>query len=257
MTSLDELIRTALQSTADEQGQPADLAANSMQAGRQIRRRRRMTVSVAAVASVVVLVGGSVAIADSIGHDRKVQTISPLAQPPTPWQSWTPDRVFGAKPDDAFINAATQGPAAILASGTMSDNTNFVAYVDQHDSGPAAGEGSVPNFVQGWNNVDDFGEGASEGPKAGPDASYLALQSPTLQAHQASDVSSQWLIVVGEPGTTAASYSADGTTWQPMQVQDGIAVLELPGIAPRGAQLRLSDASGQYATGLVSPPSAS
>jgi hypothetical protein len=39
-----------------------------------------------------------------------------------------------------------------------------------------------------------------------------------------------------------------------MQVQNGIAVLKLPGIAPRASQIRLSDVHGQYVDGPLALP---
>lgn len=246
MTGIDELIRDVLSADAAAQPQPADLAARSMKMGQRIRRRRHVGLSVAAVTAVVAMVGGSVAISDAVGHRSTEAVISPAAQPGTPWwKAWSTTRVFGTKPSDAFLNDPSVGNGTIYASGTMTDATNFVVFQTQRD----AAEDHIAEYTQGWNNVPDFGQAVSEGPKAGADAEYLTLESPTFQSGQASNGSSQWLVVVAKPDTTAASYSADGTTWQPMQVQNGIAVLELPGIAPQTSQIRLSDAAGQYVEG--------
>ena len=166
------------------------------------------------------------------------------------WQTWPTDRVYGGKPSEGFLSAAESGdPATLYASGTMTDGTDFVvAYNPKVDSD------HVPDYVQGWNNTTDFGQAVAEGPTAGADAQYLTVESPTLKAHQQVNDASQWLIIVARPGTTDASYSADGTSWQPMDVEHGIAVLQLPAIAPQTSQVRLSDDTGQYVSGPLALP---
>jgi hypothetical protein len=251
MTELDELIRTSLGSAAAEQGQPADLAERSMRLGRQIRRRRTVALSFVAATVVVVLVGGSVAIADSVSHSRKVQTISTAAQPlPKPsiaaWRSWPTDRVFGAKPGAHFFEGLPT--PTVYASGTLPDGMEFELF--------ATGEGASLMPVSdnaGWHDSALFGDNPGDGsPLYRSHAPYFAMESMTFDTwdHGREDHgSSQWLIVIGQPGTTSASYSADGTTWQSMRVEDGIAVLKLPTGAPRSAQIQLSEADGQYVDG--------
>jgi hypothetical protein len=251
MTALDELIRTSLEATAAEQGQPADLAERSIQLGRQIRRRRKIALSVAAATSVVVLVGGSVAIADAVSHDHRVQTISTAAQPlakpsVAPWRSWPTDRVFGAKPGSHFF--AGLPTSTVYASGTLPDGMEFELFA----TGESASAMPISDNA-GWHESALFGDNPGDGsPLYRSHAPYFAMESMTFDTwdHGREDRgSSQWLIVIGQPGTTSASYSADGTTWQSMQVEDGIAVLKLPTGAPRTAQIQLSEADGQYVDG--------
>jgi hypothetical protein len=252
VTGLDELIRDVLSEEAEAQPEPTDLAARSMRQGRQIRRRRQVGFSAAAAASVVAIVGGSIAIADSVaGHPARTQTvISAAGQPGSGpwWQTWKTDRVYGAKPGAPFFATLARGDSVTYASGTTPDGSDFALYLDAND-----GEPHAANWSQGWNDAADFGTSSQ---KDAPDADYLAFESPTSEtAGPDSDgAHTQWLIVAAAPGTTSASYSADGTTWTSMDVQDGIAVLKLPGIAPHSAHIRLTDASGQYEDGpLVTP----
>lgn len=253
MTGLDELIRESLHTTADEQGQLADLSARSMSAGRQIRRRRKVGLSAVAVASAVAIVTGSLAIAGALpGQAGKAQTVfGPASQPGSGpwWQTWKADRVYGQKPAAPFFATLAPGDTVTTyVSGTTPDGTEFALYLDA-----GIGEPHVAQWAEGSNGNANFGDSSQ---KVAPDATYLAFESPTADtvSREVTGARTQWLIVAGEPDTTSASYSADGTTWQSMDVQDGIAVLELPGIAPRGAQLRLSDADGQYADGAVVTP---
>lgn len=251
MTGLDELIRDVLHDDVAALSEPADLAQRSMRLGRRMRHRRQVGLAAAALGSAAVLVGGSLAIADHVGgRPSTVATVSTADQPQTPWwKAWPKGRVYSAAPGAEFVKTPPLDTSAIYASGTMPDGTDFALYLDPSESNPHQAQ-----FLQGWNNVVDFGEAAGEGPQAGPDATYISLESPTIQAGRDDVGSSQWLVVVGQPGTTSASYSADGTTWQPMTVDNGIAVLQLPGIAPRGAEIQLSDAGGQYVDGPLALP---
>jgi len=275
MTDLDQLLRDVLSTDAQTQPQPSELTARSMVVGRRLRQRRRVGMASVAVASVGVIVGGSLAVSDAVGnHNHTSQKVivpaaggSPKAHAKvraesrakahagadaTPWwQSWPTDRVYRDKPGAAYLT--DPATSTVYASGSLPDGTDFIvdydSQTDQHH---------VPDFTQGWNGVPDFGEAVGEGPTAGPDAEFLSLESPTLATGgpgaAADSATSQWLVVVGRPGTTTASYSADGVTWQPMDVQHGIAVVKLPALAPTTAQLELSDANGQYVDGpLVTP----
>jgi len=251
MTDLDELIREVLTTDAQTQLQPDGLTERSMRLGQRLRHRRRLGLAAAALGSVTALVAGSLVIADHVGgHPSNVATVSTADQPQTPWwTAWPKGRVYSAAPGAEFMTAPPLDTSKIYASGTLPDGTDFVAYLDPSESDP-----HQPQFLQGWNDIVDFGEAAGEGPQAGPDATYLSLESPTYQTGRDNVGTTQWLVVVGQPGTTSASYSADGSTWQPMAVDDGIAVLQIPGIAPRGARIQLSDASGEYMNGPLALP---
>jgi len=265
VTGIDELVRETLTADAETHHATGDLAARSIATGRRIRRRRQAGIATVSLASVAMIVGGSLAIAGVTGHDsRNTDSISvghhgggkpnggtvskPAAKPW--WKSWSTDRAYGDPPSPAFVTAATSGgPATVYASGTMPDGTEFVAYTvngDRHH---------VAEYTQGWNNSPDFGQAAGEGPTAGATAQYLTVESPTaVSGGESGHGTSQWLIVVGRPGTTRASYSADGKTWQATDVQDGIAVLRLPSQAPPTAQIKLGDDIGEYVVGpLVLP----
>jgi hypothetical protein len=271
MTDIDQLLRDVLSTDAQTQAHPSELTARSMVMGRRLRQRRRVGMASVAIASVGVIVGGSLAVSDAVGnHDHTSQKVivpaaggSPKAHAKprartragadsTPWwQSWPTDRVYGDRPGAAYLT--DPGTSTVYASGTLPDGTDFIVEYDSKTD-----QHHVPDFTQGWNGVPDFGEAVGEGPTAGPDAEFLSLESPTLATGgpgaSAGSATSQWLVVVGRQGTTAASYSADGVTWQPMDVQNGIAVLKLPALAPTTAELELSDASGQYVDGpLVTP----
>jgi hypothetical protein len=247
MTGIDELIRESLVATANEHAQPADLAARSIQQGQRIRRHRQAGVAVAALMSVVVVVGGSLAVA-GVGpsHPGATQTIRAAGQPGSAaWSTiWPDNRVYGDPPTAKFLSDTAQG-AKVYASGTMPDGTNFEV---------SSVKGRAPTFTQGWFNAADFGEAVGEGPTTGPQAEYFTLESPTYLAGRQDVGTSQWLVVVGWPGTTSASYTADGANWQAMDVQNGIAALKLPALAPRSAQIALSDASGQYVDGPLFTP---
>jgi hypothetical protein len=103
------------------------------------------------------------------------------------------------------------------------------------------------NFIQGWNGRPDFGDSPQVDQ---PGLTWMSFESPTLANHN-SDGSdwSQWLIVVGKPGTTSIKYAANGTTFTAEPVRDGITVIKLGNFPPAGARVQLATAHGVYATG--------
>ncbi|HTW20908.1 MAG TPA: hypothetical protein VME70_11945 [Mycobacteriales bacterium] len=272
MIDLDELLRETLAGDVEGVALPLDLAEIATRRGQRIRRRRRTLTTAAATGSAGAVVVGAVAISAWAGRPAHSQVLlgSRPSEPPVTrpsqashhhdaglvWTNWPTDRRFGTAPSQAFLDAVDPGqPQTVYAEGTMSDGTEFVV------SDPTADRGEVPGFVQGWNNVTDFGESVSVGPSM-TDGSYLAFQTPTYDAGDLDTATTQWLVVVGAPDTRTASYSADGTSWTSMSVQEGIAVLKLPAIAPVDAQIRLTDGSGHTVqgglgvTGPVASPSA-
>lgn len=262
MTAIDELLREVLDADAQTHTPTADLPRRCLASGRRLRRRRQAGLVSLSLLSVAGIVAGAVALASSSGNHSRRQIITPGHQASASvgshhanrgsqpkrstraWTSWPTDRVFGAKPASGFFHPSSR--QEVFATGTMTDNTDFVVYGDPKDGNSAA-------YLQGWNGVGDFGQSAGEGP-GGAQSAYLTAESPTYAAHQNGGPARQWLIVVGRPGTVSASYSADGVNWQRMQVQHGIAVINLPGIAPRASQIRLSDANGQYVEGPLALP---
>jgi hypothetical protein len=110
--------------------------------------------------------------------------------------------------------------------------------------------GHVMQWLEGRNNAPNYGENSGQ---VTPDVTWTSWTVPT-QASQADSQAKleEWLIVVGRPGTTTIDYSPDGSTWQPIDVQNGIGVMKVTtdtGFPPATAKVRLSDASGVYATG--------
>lgn len=250
MTDLDELIREVLSTDAQTQLQPDGLTERSMQLGRRLRQRRRFAFASAALGSVAALVAGSLAISDAVTRSSN-QVVAPAGQlghrdlhPVGPWRSWARDRAYGTKLSEQSL---TDVPASqLLAGGTMTDGIQFKIYATDQNAMPVSD-------IFGFSDQPIFGDNPGEGsPQYRPDAPYFAIEAMTATTwdHGNEDQGTgQWLIVAAQPGTTSASYSADGTTWQPMLLQNGIAVLQLPAIAPRGAQLELSDAQGPYVDG--------
>jgi hypothetical protein len=257
MTGIDELLRDVLSSDADTQAQPVDLTARSMRLGRRMRQRRTAGIAAVALTSVGVIVGGSLAVSAVVGDHTNQTVVVPAAHGPgkgaahkkataadgsiPSWTTWPADRRFGDKPADQFLGSAAAG--RIYADGTLADGTDFVLYGTPNEGMPIA-------WYQGWNSTPDFGDAPGEGSALyDPYVPYFAMESPTFATGREQSGKTQWLIVVGQPGTTTASYSADGITWQQMQTENGIAVIKIPAISPAAAQIRLSDADGQYVDG--------
>jgi hypothetical protein len=276
MTTLDELIREALIAEATDHDPPGDLATNSIRAGRVGRRRRRLATASVSVVSCAALVTGAVVIAHALG--RSTQRVAPAgrasglpgsnrsvreSQPPTPtpspaqgphsvpsWSTWPTNRTYGTPPPAGFFDDLP-ADARLLASGTMPDGIDFRISTDPH--------GGLPiDDLYGFGDQHIFGDQPGAGsPEYRQLAPYFAIETMTARTWDNGNEDHQggfWLIVVGQPDTTTASYSADGLTWQPMHVENGIAVIELEdsnAAIPRASLLRLDDRNGPYAYGPV------
>ncbi|MGN6474118.1 MAG: hypothetical protein ACTHK4_10805, partial [Mycobacteriales bacterium] len=165
------------------------------------------------------------------------------------WDTWTTDRYNGGV-SQAFLSNArptynvADGPVKITvyAAGTTADGTQWVMFTDSHD-------GHVMEWLQGRDDQPDYGESSGT---VTPDITWTSWSIPTRASQAGAADIQQWLIVVGKPGTTAIDYSSDGTNWEPMRLEHGIAVMKITtatGFPPATAKVRLSDASGVYATG--------
>jgi hypothetical protein len=263
MIELEDSLRTALRADAETQPAPLDLATRSMRDGRRMRRRRQSGLVAAVLASVAGLIAAVVVVTAPAGSSTD-QTITPAGHGSsapsssthssgTPWwKSWTQNRVYGAMPPQSFyrpLSLLGQPPRyhhmSIYAGATAPDGTEFVLYLvraagDAHDASWATGVGPAKA---------PFSDTAG---RPYPDAPYLAFQARAVPSGTA-DHRASWLIVAGHPGTVAASYSANGTGWRPMKVQQGIGLIKLPRFAPAEAQIRLSDSNGRYYQGRLFP----
>ncbi|HVY10770.1 MAG TPA: hypothetical protein VHB18_11580 [Mycobacteriales bacterium] len=256
--NVEDLVRDGLRDAAEQAAPIADLHLTAIRRGRQRRAVRRATatggvvLTVAAIAGVGILVtnntggAGHHVLQPASGGGNGQQQV--VADPW--WQTWTVGRHDGAV-DPHFLAAAAptydtaSGPEKIKvwAAGTTGDGTQWALYSDE--SSP-----HVMQWLQGWDGSPDFGESDQ---KVVPDLSWTSWTIPTRDSHDGVPNITEWLIVVGRPGTTSIDYSTDGTTWQPMNVQDGIAVMKLTtatGFPPAAAKVRMADAKGVYATGV-------
>jgi hypothetical protein len=112
-------------------------------------------------------------------------------------------------------------------------------YTDPHD-------GNVIQYLQGWDGQPDYGESPQ---KEQPDLTWDSFMSPTKAAHDDYTMTSQYMIIVGRPGTTSIKYAPNGTDFTDLTVHDGIAVVPLDNFPPATAKVQLADANGVYATG--------
>lgn len=252
----EDLIRSGLRDAAEQVASIPDLPETAVRRGRHRRHARRVATAGGIVLSVAAIAGGGVAIAHNTGggghHNvpslgRGGQTQQVVADPW--WDTWTTDRYYGGVSRAYLSNArptynVADGPDTITvyAAGTTADGTQWVMFTDPR-------EGHVMQWLQGWGNQPNYGE------SSGTTTPYTTWTSWSIPTHAAQDGSGnveEWLIVVGKPGTTAIDYSPDGTSWQPLQVEHGIGVMKVTtatGFPPASAKVRLSDASGVYATG--------
>lgn len=273
MNPLDELIRQTVTEMADEHMPPADLAAQSVRAGRAFRRRRRVSMASAALLYCAAIAVGAVAIGQAITKSGRAQRVSPAGHAaqqgtsrshPSPagrepssgrsavpaWSTWPTDRVYREKPPKRFFSDLPTG-ARLLASGTMPDGIDFRI-------------ASVPDRKQpiedlyGYRTQPIFGDEPGAGsPEFDRHAAYFAIEAMTAATwNQGNENRNRgfWLIVVAEPDTTSASYSADGHDWSKMHLENGIAVIKLQdktASIPRSARLKLADTNGTYVDGPV------
>jgi hypothetical protein len=260
MTPLDELIRDAMADIAEDHSPAVDLGERTVRAGRGLRRRRRLTVASAALITCAVLVGTSVGIDHAIEANRGAQQLTPAGGPHpkrgvTPslgpvaaWSSWPTDRLYGAKPPTEMFKGLP-ADARVLASGTMPDGMDFRIASIPDDQQPI-------DDLYGYQDQPIFGDEPAPGsPEYRPHAPYFALETMTAATWnhgQENQHDGFWLIVVGQPDTTSASYSTDGVSWTPMHIENGIAVLKLNATTaslPPSAELTLANANGTYVTG--------
>jgi hypothetical protein len=244
----DDILRSGLHDLADEVAEFADLHRVAVQRGRRRRSVRRATAAGSAVLSVAAVAGVGVVVADNAGGDHRVVqtgdsgTQKVIADPW--WEAWPQNRHDGPVDStfDNYVITHTQAESVVpilYAAGTEPDGTDWAMYLADHDQ---------LFWMQGWNGQPDYGQ---EPPGADPGMTWTSWTTPTRAAHDSDTNDQQWLIIVGRPGTTQIAYSADGTTWTPLDVQDGIAVTLIEhGFPPATAQVRLSDASGVYAQGV-------
>jgi hypothetical protein len=250
--NVEELLRQQLHSEADAVSPIDGLLETSTRLGRRKQLGRRTAVTASGIAAAAIVVAGSVVVADSGGGTTAKVTPatggpSTAASDSSPWwQSWTTDRHFGPADQTFLTNArptydvsAGPEPITVWATGSEPDGTDWAMFTDPHD-------GHVIQWLQGWNGQPDFGDSTQN---TTPGIDWTSFASPTLAAHNDYQLSQEWLIVVGKPGTTEVQYSADGTDFTPLDVQDGIAVVKIDGSIPGAARVQLSDANGVYATG--------
>ena len=254
--NVEDLVRTSLHDAAEQAAPIPDLYATAVQLGRRRRSTRRaataggVAISVAAIAGIGVVVANGTAGSGHhrlhvAGHGDGAQQV--VADPW--WGSWTTDRYYGDV-SAAYLAAArptydvNAGPERIrvFAAGTMPDGTQWAMFTDETSP-------HVMQWLQGWGDHPNFGESSG---KAEPDLMWTSWSVPTHASQDGSPNLEEWLIVVGRPGTTAIDYSPDGNTWQPLDVEHGIGVMKVTtptGFPPAAAKVRMTDASGVYATG--------
>lgn len=253
--NVEELLRTSLHGDAENAVPIAGLLEGSIARGRQRHRVRTAAAMGGSVAALATVAAAGVVIANAgPGNTQSVKAATGGGGDPTAtsgsgtpwWQTWTTDRHNGPV-DQSFLDAArpTYGTETqpenikVWATGSESDGTDWVMFT-------SATTGHQIEWLQGWNGVPDFGESTQT---TTPDISWSSFTSPTLAEYNNYQHHQEFLIVVGRPGTTAISYAADGATYQPMQLHDGIGVLKIDGYIPLAAKVQLSDTTGIYATG--------
>jgi hypothetical protein len=252
---IGDLLRNQLHDEANAVAPIDGLLEASTQLGRRKQRGRRLAVVGSSVAAAAIVVGGSLVIGSSGGgtHTLKITPEATgaghhakAAADVTPWwQTWTKDRHFGPVNQTFLTNArptydTAKGPEPITvwASGSEADGTDWVMFTDPHD-------GHQIQYYQGWNGSPDFGESPQV---EQPDITWQSFTSPTLDSHNYASNTSQFMIIVGKPGTTSIKFAPDGTTFVDEPVQDGISVVKLPDFPAKTAKVQLATADGVYAT---------
>jgi hypothetical protein len=258
--NVEDLIRSQLHDEANTVAPIDGLLETSTQLGRRKQRGRRLAVAGSSVAAAAIVVGGSLVLAGGGSNPTHTVKINPASSqhPKTKakansdadvapwWDTWTQDRHFGPV-DQAFLTNArptydtAKGPEPITvwASGSESDGTDWVMFTDPHD-------GHQIQYYQGWNGTPDYGESPQVDQ---PAITWDSFTSPTLDSHNDVNSTSQFLIIVGKPGTTSIKYAADGTSFVDEPVQDGISVIKVANFPAATAKVQLATADGVYATG--------
>jgi hypothetical protein len=257
MSALDEDRIGSLLDYPDEVT-PLDLGA-IVRAGRRSRHRRQAGFASISLASVAGIVAGSMALAGVFGSGNAV--VSPAhhgdgspsvvteVHPVPEWSSWPPDRVYGTRPGAGFFTGIS--PTSVLGSGTLPGGMQFRFYLTGQKGTPVMED-------EGYRDQQIFGDEPAPGsPQFRPHAPYFAMVEMTAKTWDHGNEDGHggfWLVILGQPGTTSASYSANGLRWQPMHLEDGIAAIKVPwpdaGI-PVTARIKLSDSGGLYAAGSV------
>jgi hypothetical protein len=252
--SVEDMIRSGLQDLAEQMPPIADLPATTLRQGRRRRRARRAATAGGAILSVAAITGVGLVAADNIGSGRSLQpaahgdaTQHVVANPW--WQTWTMDRYNGGI-TPAFLHAArptydvAKGPERIkvYAAGTLPDGVQWAMFTDETSP-------HVLQWLQGTDNHPNFGESPGA---ARPEMTWTSRALGTQVWEHDPSHPEGWLIVVGRPGTTSIEYSPDGVTWRSLEVENGIGLMKVKtstGFPPATAKVRLTDASGVYATG--------
>ncbi|HWC36452.1 MAG TPA: hypothetical protein VG650_16720 [Mycobacteriales bacterium] len=252
--NIEDIVRSGLHDAADQVAPIPDLHATALQRGRRRRTTRRIATAGCVVVSVSAIIATGVAVSNGTGggrhHNLHVAgqgdgTQQVVADPW--WDTWSTDRYDGHV-DPAFLQAirptydTSKGPEKITvyAAGTTSDGNQWAMTTDPT-------EGHRIEWWQGRNNRPLVGEVP---PEVDAGQTWTSWSMPTESAENGSSGNQQWLIVVGRPGTTDIDFSPDGATWRPLETHNGIAVTFFAdGFPPASARVRLSDASGVYATG--------
>lgn len=248
--NVEDVVRTGLRDAADQVAAIPYLSDTAIARGRRRRATRRAATAGGIVVSIAAITATGFVVANNAGGSghhgfgpasHNVGTQHVIADPW--WQTWTPGRHDG--PVDPRFAEALGRSAVVYAAGTTPDGTDWAMYTYPQDGSG----GHRVAWQQGWDGQPDFGDVPDE---FEPGMTWASWSTPTRSAHDNTSGNQQWLIVVGRPGTTAVDYSADGVTWQPLDVVQGIAVMKVTtatGFPPASARIRLSDASGVYATG--------
>ena len=250
MSDLERVLRETLSEDAASQHYPVDLVSSATKRGRRATRVRWAGTTASAVAAIGVTVAVVVAVPtnDNVPTAGGFTELSvPTSSAPSPvnsiadtasadwWLSWPTGRVFGSAASATFVTRVAHGqPLTIFASGHAPDGSTFVMYTtpDQPD---------VADWVQGFDAMNpDFGE---EGQFCG-EGQCIFFEYPTVATHNGT-ATTQWLVAATAPGIVAVSYSSDGTSWQPMDLRDGVALLQIPRLATYSARLRLTSSNGQ------------
>lgn len=261
MSELEELVRSALASDAESQFTPTNLVGSAIQRGRRLKRVRRASagafasaVAVSAVILAVNVVSPSSRTVPAAGNPGNIgvtaSTPPPPSRPPSPsdasappdvsqtppdWNhNWPTGRAFGSAAGPALLARVAPGePLTVYASGHAPDGSTFVMYT-------MADRPSEAQWQQGFDSTTpDFGDNGA----FSCDGQCNVFQYPTVETH-AGKATTQWLVAATAPDVIGVSYSSDGQAWQPMLFADGIALLQLPGISPRSAEIRVLLSAG-------------
>jgi hypothetical protein len=251
--NVEDLVRNGMREAADEVTPITGLHDAAVLRGRRRRAARRVATAGGVALSIAAITATGVFVADNTGGSG--HHVQPAGHGPSTqhlvadpwWDTWTTDRYYG-RVDPAFLSAARptydtskgQVDITVYAAGTTTDGSEWAMYTDPT-------EGHKIEWLMGRNNRPVEGEVPAG---VDPGMTWTSWSFPTQSAEDGRSGNQQWMIVVGRPGTTEIDYSIDGSTWQPMEARNGIAVKFLPnGFPPDSARVRLSDTSGVYAVG--------